>query len=157
MSFKVFSKLLKVPLWLSDKGWTPHSDFILSPSTGTFTVEFRDVNDVTFAHNIFSFESEKLWNFINKVTEACSESFYLGLATESLQTQIPIVLLLALLVISGLTTHTVEAAGYRQDGFSCSIRLGRCSSSSKLMSGYFGLWLCFWWCSRGGNQSSSYL
>lgn len=58
-------------------------------------MEFRDVNDVTFAHNIFSFE-----NVINKVTGACSESVYLGLATESLQTQIPIVLLLALLELA---------------------------------------------------------
>lgn len=53
------------------------------------------MNDVTFAHNIFSLE-----NVINKVTGACSESVYLGLATESLQTQIPIVLLLALLELA---------------------------------------------------------
>lgn len=49
----------------------------------------------------FSLLSQKSFEtFINKVTGACSESVYLGLATESLQTQIPIVLLLALLELA---------------------------------------------------------
>lgn len=49
----------------------------------------------------FSLLTQKSFeNLINKVTGACSESVYLGLATESLQTQRPIVLLLALLELA---------------------------------------------------------
>lgn len=52
---------MKVELW----GWCSFSDFTLSPSNGTSTEEFRHLNDVTFAHNVFSFDSETT-DFINR-------------------------------------------------------------------------------------------